>query len=198
MLFHLLLHATASMKDTLPTDDIKSDSQYMEKVEHGQVTTSNLATVSLPQPHQDYLLQRHGTLDLDPIPSLSAADPYNWPTWKVCARDCILVEKETDRASCLETDEPDPRRLPCLYLHNHGCQHHPSVRRHCKRTWCVAAACELSHLASDRCVGRCTFLVETLVQSVRTSAHLSLVRDTELGLQCGLCEESNIRLDGCV
>ena len=52
MLFLLpLLYATVGrdissikMKDTLPTEDIKSDSEYMEKVENGQVTTSNLAT----------------------------------------------------------------------------------------------------------------------------------------------------------
>lgn len=98
----------------------------------------------------------------------------------------------------LETGKPDPRRVSCLYLHNHGCQHHPSVRRHCTRTWRVAAACELSYFAPDRCIGRCTIFVEALVQSVRTSTHLPLVPDTELGLQCGLCEVSNIRLDGCL
>ncbi|KAL2816663.1 major facilitator superfamily domain-containing protein [Aspergillus granulosus] len=29
-----------------------------------------------------YLLSRHGTLDLDPLPSMSDVDPYNWPAWK--------------------------------------------------------------------------------------------------------------------
>ena len=33
--------------------------------------------------HREYLLHRHGTLDLDPVPDMSDADPYNWPTWKV-------------------------------------------------------------------------------------------------------------------
>ncbi|KAL4963769.1 putative MFS multidrug transporter [Aspergillus stella-maris] len=32
--------------------------------------------------HQAYLFERHGTLDLDPIPSMDPADPYNWPSWK--------------------------------------------------------------------------------------------------------------------
>lgn len=36
----------------------------------------------LSQDHRDYLLQRHGTLDLDPLPSDDPADPYNWPNWK--------------------------------------------------------------------------------------------------------------------
>ena len=36
--------------------------------------------------HRDYLLSVHGSLDfLDPIPDNHAADPYNWPTWKVKA-----------------------------------------------------------------------------------------------------------------
>ncbi|KAI1615380.1 major facilitator superfamily domain-containing protein [Exophiala viscosa] len=29
--------------------------------------------------HREYLLARHGTLDLDPVPDMSDADPYNWP-----------------------------------------------------------------------------------------------------------------------
>ena len=34
--------------------------------------------------HREYLLQRHGTLDLEPVPSQDPADPLNWPDWKVC------------------------------------------------------------------------------------------------------------------
>lgn len=37
----------------------------------------------LPPEHREFLLARHGTLDLDPIPGPDAADPYNWPAWKV-------------------------------------------------------------------------------------------------------------------
>lgn len=33
--------------------------------------------------HREYILQRHGTLELSPFPSASAADPLNWPSWKV-------------------------------------------------------------------------------------------------------------------
>lgn len=34
--------------------------------------------------HRDFLMQHHGTLDLDPVPSEDPADPLNWPSWKVC------------------------------------------------------------------------------------------------------------------
>lgn len=37
----------------------------------------------LSDEHRQYLLERHGTLELDPIPSMTDADPYNWPRWKV-------------------------------------------------------------------------------------------------------------------
>ncbi|KAJ5112915.1 hypothetical protein N7456_001449 [Penicillium angulare] len=36
----------------------------------------------LSEEHRQYLLARHGTLDLDPIPDMNDADPYNWPQWR--------------------------------------------------------------------------------------------------------------------
>lgn len=38
---------------------------------------------NIPQFHREYLLKRHGTLELDPLPAPEDADPYNWPAWKV-------------------------------------------------------------------------------------------------------------------
>lgn len=40
-------------------------------------------TEGLSIEHRQYLLDRHGTIDLDPIPDMGDADPYNWPQWKV-------------------------------------------------------------------------------------------------------------------
>ena len=37
----------------------------------------------LSEEHRQYLLAKHGTLDLDPIPDMNDADPYNWSTWRV-------------------------------------------------------------------------------------------------------------------
>ena len=38
--------------------------------------------------HREYLLSRHKTLDLIPLPTMDPADPLNWPSWKVriCSR----------------------------------------------------------------------------------------------------------------
>ena len=45
----------------------------------GQGDTNGFA---LSPAHEQYLLQRHGTLDLDPVPQADDADPYNWPQLK--------------------------------------------------------------------------------------------------------------------
>lgn len=48
------------------------------------------AAAGISQEHRDYLLKRHGTLDLEPLPSADPADPYNWPQWKKLANlSCV-------------------------------------------------------------------------------------------------------------
>lgn len=60
----------------------KEDSECIEKAEIGSSQIDDISS-SLSSSHREYLFKRHGTLDLDPMPSASDADPYNWPTWKV-------------------------------------------------------------------------------------------------------------------
>lgn len=43
----------------------------------------SLGDHQLPEEHHAYLMRRHGTVELDPVPDMSDDDPYNWPTWKV-------------------------------------------------------------------------------------------------------------------
>jgi hypothetical protein len=50
----------------------------------------------LTEEHRDYLIQRHGTVDLDPLPSADPADPYNWPQWKkVVNLSCVAFHVST-------------------------------------------------------------------------------------------------------
>ncbi|KAJ0414458.1 major facilitator superfamily domain-containing protein [Aspergillus carlsbadensis] len=56
------------------------------QVEEAGTPPSEASTLS--EQHQAYLIERHGTLDLDPIPSMDPADPYNWPLWK---KSCNLA-----------------------------------------------------------------------------------------------------------
>lgn len=62
----------------------KTDVDFVESVRADQVGTyGDSVAARLPKAHRDYLLERHGTLELDPIPGMGPADPYNWPEWKV-------------------------------------------------------------------------------------------------------------------
>ncbi|KAI9834410.1 MAG: hypothetical protein M1819_003021 [Sarea resinae] len=66
--------------------DQSPTSSSKPKVEEGGLADAShveggLAANLLPE-QRDYLLRRHGTLDLDPMPSADPADPYNWPAWK--------------------------------------------------------------------------------------------------------------------
>jgi Major Facilitator Superfamily len=47
-------------------------------------------TITLSPDHHDYLVKRHGTANLDPIPGYGDADPYNWASWKKVS-NLILV-----------------------------------------------------------------------------------------------------------
>ncbi|KAJ6093365.1 Major facilitator superfamily domain general substrate transporter [Penicillium sp. IBT 16267x] len=69
----------------------KADIDLVESAGAGQAATYEESVAArLPKAHRDYLLARHGTLELDPIPSMGSADPYNWPEWKKMA-NLILV-----------------------------------------------------------------------------------------------------------
>lgn len=64
----------------------KGDDELIESADVESFAPHNGAgkEEGLSQEHIEYLLERHGTLELDPIPLPTAADPYNWPSWKVC------------------------------------------------------------------------------------------------------------------
>ncbi|KAL6414493.1 mfs transporter [Ilyonectria robusta] len=53
----------------------------MEKPEERYVE-NGLNDVSISAEHREFLLKHHGTVDLDPLPSMDEADPLNWPKHK--------------------------------------------------------------------------------------------------------------------
>ncbi|RLL93220.1 hypothetical protein CFD26_101575 [Aspergillus turcosus] len=69
------------MDDTTTKTKTQSDFLVLEETEADIDIVPDPAG-ELSEPHRAYLLQRHGTLDLDPLPSMDPADPYNWPLWK--------------------------------------------------------------------------------------------------------------------
>lgn len=56
--------------------------QNDEHIERFPTVYSPFDAVNLPEAHKEYLIARHGTLELDPIPDASDADPFNWSTSK--------------------------------------------------------------------------------------------------------------------
>lgn len=46
-------------------------------------TNINGDAAALSPEHREYLMRRHGTLELDPMPGHGNADPYNWTSRKV-------------------------------------------------------------------------------------------------------------------
>ncbi|KAL1968706.1 hypothetical protein VTN77DRAFT_1532 [Rasamsonia byssochlamydoides] len=65
-------------------EDIKPTSNGLEATEKADlaVQVPTVSAADLSTEHREFLLQRHGTLELDPIPAPDEADPYNWPVWK--------------------------------------------------------------------------------------------------------------------
>jgi len=66
------------------TEDRK---EYLEEFQPSPESGSEIEDnpPQLTPAHREYLIQRHGTVDLDPIPDMGDADPYNWPQWMVCS-----------------------------------------------------------------------------------------------------------------
>ncbi|KAI6884632.1 MFS general substrate transporter [Hortaea werneckii] len=75
--------AADQSKQSLDSSQVQSAHDIELGPRATQLNTGSAAGIS--QEHRDYLLQRHGTLDLDPLPSEDPADPYNWPQWKKMA-----------------------------------------------------------------------------------------------------------------
>lgn len=69
-----------------PSQPIKTDIDLVERADTNTTipaTYVDAVAARLSKGHRDYLIERHGTLDLDPVPGISPTDPYNWPAWKV-------------------------------------------------------------------------------------------------------------------
>ena len=80
-------------------------------------------TGDLSPEHRDYLIARHGTAELDPLPTMDPADPLNWPTWKVCIatqsiqsnsikKPVLLVQKKNSYVEYIHRKTPTSSSSP--------------------------------------------------------------------------------------
>lgn len=81
------------------------------KIEHVEEGHASSLSESSAIPYLDrlsaeqrgYLLGRHGTLNFSPVPSMSDADPFNWPAWKV-SKSLIPFHSRYRRRTQPQTD----------------------------------------------------------------------------------------------
>lgn len=123
--------AVGEIDESNPTS--KPDIDFIESAEAG-MSAIYVETVAarLSKGHRDYLIERHGTLDLDPIPGMSPTDPYNWPTWKVgrLFYSRKYFQKLKPSADKSENDELNSSRLPRINGNLHGERHYSSIFNH--------------------------------------------------------------------
>jgi hypothetical protein len=107
----------------------KTDIDLVESAGAGQAATYEESLAArLPKAHRDYLLERHGTLNLDPVPGMSPADPYNWPEWKVSFFSQIpFLIRQPKLIHGTENGQSHPRSMACLHGHFYRGCHHPRL-----------------------------------------------------------------------
>ena len=179
-----------------PPQPAKTDIDLVERVDTNTTipaTYVDAVAARLSKGHRDYLIERHGTLDLDPVPGISPADPYNWPAWKVSGVNGPM--SSVKHANYSENDEPDSSCLPRIDGNLHGERHHPLVQRHHQGIRRLHAAGELSHITTNRCSWWRATSVEAVIQSIRTSAHFPAVFNMQSGLQCWVCQKPGLCID---
>lgn len=64
-------NATNGLHNVAEKDHALPDGNFLETG-----TSKNLSS-----DHREYLINRHGTLDLEPPPTIDPADPLNWPSY---------------------------------------------------------------------------------------------------------------------
>jgi hypothetical protein len=73
-----MFYSNSQQKEAMAPQHVEGLSGVLEKKPIGIEPADSLS----PE-HKAYLLKVHGTIDLDPIPSMDPEDPLNWPPWKV-------------------------------------------------------------------------------------------------------------------
>lgn len=154
----------------------KSSADYVE--EKG-FNDSLDPTRFLSDAHKAYLIERHGTLDIDPIPSMDPADPYNWPLWKV-RKNAMLDLYIAD--SLTENGEPESGRFPRLYGHVYCRCYYLRLRRHRCRSRSLHPAGIILDVSSNCHPRRSPVVLEAPFPQIWTPPGLSPLADVELCL----------------
>lgn len=171
----------------------KYDSDYLEEKDAGVEVSPPGAFLS--EPHKSYLIQRHGTLDLDPIPSMDPADPYNWASWKV---SFIILPgpSHTNADQWKENCKPSPRCVPCVHGNLHCSGHHLCLREHRRRSRSHDPTSELSYFTANCGFGRSTAFLEATFTSFWATPDFPPILAVQRGVQRRMRKEYRLRVYG--
>lgn len=67
----------------ISSEHLESQDEHSDTSRQPATTTTTTIIAQMTEEHKNYILKRHKTLDLDPMPSTDPNEPYNWPRWKV-------------------------------------------------------------------------------------------------------------------
>lgn len=149
----------------------------------------------LTEEHRDYLIKRHGTVDLDPLPSADPADPYNWPQWKkVVNLSCVAFHVSSGRSITLYRCPADTHAG--YDDHFHRLRHHSCFRGHCRRIRRITSQSRLSDLTTNRHPRLGTLVLEANRQSLRSSSCVAHQHYRIPCVQHRLCQEQLICYHG--
>lgn len=73
------------IKDIINNQNMSSFTEQKSASDIEKLTLSHdeiIQPQALTSEHYDFLMKRHGSVQLDPLPSNDIADPLNWPDWK--------------------------------------------------------------------------------------------------------------------
>jgi hypothetical protein len=147
----------------------------MDKIQSMQVEEAGMQVPfeggALSEQHRAYLLQRHGTLDLDPVPSMDPADPYNWPSWKVSSKQL----RNCCDSDVLENVQLGVGRFPRLHGHFHSGCDYPGLRSDRRRSWSNHPTGELSHFSPDSHPRWCATALEAAFTPIWSAFDIPLV-----------------------
>lgn len=138
--------------------------EFFESVDHAATHATYLedSTAALSEEHRQYLLSRHGTLDLDPLPSPSDADPYNWSNRKVCSKSIYSLDSPLIKYT--ESHKPCPCCNSCMYVDIYSRSYYSRLRKHCRRFRRFSSTSHISNIAANCHFRRCSPIVETIIQ----------------------------------
>ncbi|KAK7224687.1 hypothetical protein V2G26_012690 [Clonostachys chloroleuca] len=66
----------------ISSEHLESQDEHSDTSRQPATTTTTTIIAQMTEEHKNYILKRHKTLDLDPMPSTDPNEPYNWPRWK--------------------------------------------------------------------------------------------------------------------